>query len=112
MTFASGTWPGSAESTPLTSVQMTISRAPSSAPKMEAEKSLPFRPSVVCRPRVSLATKPGITSTPASSGATRRDAFSREALHCTPGPSGPHSTATTSRASSQRTARPGSRARR
>ena len=47
MTCASGTLRGSAESTPSTSVQMMISWAASSAPKMEPEKSLPLRPSVV-----------------------------------------------------------------
>ena len=50
MTFASGTRRGSALSTPSTSVQMWISSASSSAPKIEPEKSLPLRPSVVCRP--------------------------------------------------------------
>ena len=50
MIVASGTRRGSALSTPSTSVQMTISDASSSAPKIEAEKSLPLRPSVVCRP--------------------------------------------------------------
>ncbi len=82
--------PGSADSTPLTSVQITISRAPSRAPKIDAEKSLPLRPSVVCSPRVSLATKPGITSTPASSRGDRaRRPFSRDSAHCTPGPERP-----------------------
>ena len=50
MTLASGTRRGSALSTPSTSVQMWISSASSSAPKIEPEKSLPLRPSVVCRP--------------------------------------------------------------
>ena len=64
MTVASGTRRGSAESTPSTSVQMSISVAPSNAPKMEAEKSLPFRPSVVGTPRRSTAMKPVMTSVP------------------------------------------------
>ena len=37
MIFASGTRRGSADSTPLTSVQMMISSASSSAPKIEPE---------------------------------------------------------------------------
>ena len=37
MIFASGTRRGSAESTPLTSVQITISSASSSAPNIEPE---------------------------------------------------------------------------
>ena len=50
MTLASGTRRGSADSTPSTSVQMWISLASSSEPKIEPEKSLPLRPSVVCTP--------------------------------------------------------------
>ena len=50
MTCASGTRRGSADSTPSTSVQIWISAASSSAPKIEAEKSLPLRPSVVWMP--------------------------------------------------------------
>ena len=64
MTVASGTRRGSADSTPSTSVQMWISLASSSAPKMEPEKSLPLRPSVVCTPRRSEATKPVMMSVP------------------------------------------------
>ncbi len=64
MTVASGTRRGSADSTPSTSVQMWISHASSSAPKIEAEKSLPLRPSVVCTPRRSEAMKPVMTSVP------------------------------------------------
>ena len=67
MTCASGTRRGSALSTPSTSVQMTISAASSSAPKIEAEKSLPLRPSVVCSPWVSVATNPVITTVPMKS---------------------------------------------
>jgi hypothetical protein len=37
MTFASGTRPGSADNTPSTSVQMTISAASSNAPNIDAE---------------------------------------------------------------------------
>ncbi len=55
MICASGTRRGSADSTPSTSVQMWISLAASSAPKIEAEKSLPLRPSVVWMPAASLA---------------------------------------------------------
>ena len=47
MTVASGTRRGSALSTPSTSVQITISSASSRSPKIDAEKSLPFLPSVV-----------------------------------------------------------------
>ena len=53
---------GSALSTPSTSVQMTISAASSRSPKIAPEKSLPLRPSVVCRPCSSRATKPGAIS--------------------------------------------------
>ena len=69
MTWASGTRRGSADSTPSTSVQMWISAASSSAPKIEAEKSLPLRPSVVCTPAAVAAMKPVMTSVPAKSGA-------------------------------------------
>ena len=69
MTRALGTRRGSADSTPSTSVQMWISAASSSAPKIDAEKSLPLRPSVVCTPCGSRATKPGITSVPSKSAA-------------------------------------------
>ena len=64
MTVASGTRRGSADSTPSTSVQMWISEASSSAPKIEAEKSLPLRPSVVRTPRRSEAMKPVMMSVP------------------------------------------------
>ena len=47
MIAASGTRFGSALITPSTSVQMMMSEASSSAPTMDAEKSLPLRPSVV-----------------------------------------------------------------
>ena len=58
MTFASGTRRGSADNTPSTSVQMWISLASSSEPKIEPEKSLPLRPSVVCTPCRFEAMKP------------------------------------------------------
>ena len=64
ITCASGTSRGSALSTPSTSVQITISPASSSEPKIEAEKSLPLRPSVVCSPCVSVAMNPVTTSVP------------------------------------------------
>jgi hypothetical protein len=50
---ASGTMRGSALITPSTSVQIWISAAPSAAPKIAAEKSLPPRPSVVMLPAAS-----------------------------------------------------------
>ena len=67
MTVASGTRRGSALSTPSTSVQMTISDASSSAPKIDAEKSLPFRPRVVCSPSRVRAMKPVMMSVAAGS---------------------------------------------
>ena len=71
MTVASGTRRGSALSTPSTSVQMWISAASSSAPKIEPEKSLPLRPSVVCRPFASRAMKPVMISVAGSRGVMR-----------------------------------------
>ena len=62
MTVASGTRRGSALSTPSTSVQMTISDASSSAPKIDPEKSLPLRPRVVCSPSRVRAMKPVMMS--------------------------------------------------
>ena len=59
MTLASGTRRGSADSTPSTSVQMWISVASSSEPKIDPEKSLPLRPSVVCTPRLSRGDEAG-----------------------------------------------------
>ena len=50
---------------------MWISSASSSAPKIEPEKSLPLRPSVVCKPFASRAMKPVMISV---AGFTRRDA--------------------------------------
>ena len=43
---------------------MWISLESSSAPKMEAEKSLPLRPRVVCTPRRSEAMKPVMIRVP------------------------------------------------
>ena len=103
MTSASGTRRGSAESTPSTSVQMWIVSASSSAPKIEAEKSLPLRPRVVCTPRGSLAMKPVMINVPSNPRSMAEAMRSFDASHCTIGPSAPHSTTTTSRASSQRT---------
>ena len=110
MTVASGTRRGSADSTPSTSVQMWISDAPSSAPKMEAEKSLPFRPRVVCTPRRSEAMNPVMIRVPLKSAGTRAARLARDSAHWMPGPNGPHSATTTRRASSHCTA-PGRRAR-
>src|SRR6478672_6180086 len=62
MTVASGTRRGSALSTPSTSVQITISDASSSDPKIDPEKSLPLRPRVVWRPSRVRALKPVTTS--------------------------------------------------
>ena len=69
ITVASGTRRGSALSTPSTSVQMWISTASSRSPKIDAEKSLPLRPSVVCRPCGSRAMKPVMISVAAALGA-------------------------------------------
>ena len=99
MTVASGTRRGSADNTPSTSVQMTISEASNSAPKIEPEKSLPLRPSVVCTPLRFEAMKPVMTSVPLKSRSTRSLRLSRDSPHWIPGPSGPHSTMTTRRAS-------------
>ena len=106
MTLASGTRRGSALNTPSTSVQIMISSASSSAPKIDPEKSLPLRPSVVCTPLGSRAMKPVMISVTSSSFGTTRAMFSREASQRTAGPKGPHSTDTTSRASIHST-RPG-----
>ena len=83
------------DSTPSTSVQITISPASSSEPKIEAEKSLPLRPSVVCRPWVSVAMKPVMTTVPSNSGGSAACRLARERSQRTPGPSGPHSTSST-----------------
>ena len=106
MTCASGTRRGSADSTPSTSVQMWISAASSRLPKMEAEKSLPLRPSVVCTPCGSAAMKPVMTSVPSKPSSTAARIRSREASHRTIGPNGPRSTTTTPRASSHRVSPP------
>ena len=100
MTLASGTRRGSADSTPSTSVQMWISAASSSEPKIEPEKSLPLRPSVVCTPRRSEATKPVMIKRAIEAADQPAPSASR-AIHPTarPGPSGPHSTTTHWRAS-------------
>ena len=100
ITCASGTRRGSADSTPSTSVQIWICAASSSAPKIEAEKSLPLRPSVVCTPRGSLAMKPVITSVTGACAGSSACSLSLDSCHCTAGPSGPHSTVTQRRASS------------
>ena len=101
MTVASGTRRGSADSTPSTSVQIWISAASSSAPKIEAEKSLPLRPSVVCTPRAVGGDEAGddqraleIAVHQVARGSARDCAPTAP-----PGPSGPHSTTTTRRAS-------------
>ncbi len=111
MTVASGTRRGSADITPSTSVQIWISAAPSSAPKIEAEKSLPLRPSVVCTPRASAAMKPVMTSVPWQSAGTSAGelAPATQATGC-PVRAGPTPTTITRRASSQVTG-PGRRAR-
>ena len=70
MTCALGTSLGSADSTPSTSVQMMISDASSRAPKMDPEKSLPLRPSVVCMPGVVVATNPVTMRRPSKSAGT------------------------------------------
>ena len=100
ITCASGTRRGSADSTPSTSVQMWISAASSSAPKIEAEKSLPLRPSVVWTPRGSLAMKPVITSVAGVCDGSSACSLDLDSCHCTAGPSWPHSTMTQRRASS------------
>ena len=82
---------------------MWTSSASRSAPKIEAEKSVPFLPSVVCSPSRSRAMKPVTTSVVAGSSGTARAADARERSHCTRGPSKPHSTVMTSRASIQLT---------
>ena len=104
ITVASGTRRGSALSTPSTSVQMWISDAFSTSPKIEAEKSEPLRPSVVCTPSGVRAMKPGTMSVSGEPAGTSAAARWRDTGHCTAGPSGPHCTSTTSRASSHRTA--------
>ena len=78
---------------------MWISAASSSAPKIEAEKSLPLRPSVVCTPRRSAAMKPVMMRVPVKSGGTCADRLARDSVHWIPGPQAPHSTSTTRRAS-------------
>ena len=103
MTCALGTRRGSADSTPSTSVQMCMALASSKEPNTEAEKSLPLRPRVVCMPCGVLAIKPVMTSVPAKPSANCPANCWRDTSHCTPGPSGPHSTTTQRRASSQRT---------
>ncbi len=106
ITCAFGTRRGSAESTPSTSVQMWISAASSSAPKIEPEKSLPLRPSVVWMPSRVRAMKPVMISAPVKSGATSRLMAAVEGSHSTAGPSEAHSTTTHRRASIQRTGAP------
>ncbi len=80
MTVASGTRRGSADNTPSTSVQMTISDESSNAPKMEPEKSLPLRPSVVCTPFGREAMKPVMTSVPLKSRSTRSLRLARDSF--------------------------------
>ena len=106
MTVASGTRRGSALSTPSTSVQITISSASSKSPKIDAEKSLPFLPSVVCRPSAVRAMKPVMTSVASMSRGITCRALARESSQRTLGPSALQSTRTMSRASTQMT-RPG-----
>ena len=101
MIVASGTRRGSALSTPSTSVQITISAASSKAPKIEAEKSLPSRPSVVCSPSRVRAMKPVMMSVTSGSPGMIRAAFARDSGQRTLGPSGAGSTSTMSRASIQ-----------
>ena len=110
MTVASGTRRGSALSTPSTSVQITISSASSRSPKIDAEKSLPFLPSVVCRPSAVRAMNPVMISVASASRGTTCAALARDSSHRTLGPSGLQSTRTMSRASVQVT-RPGLRPR-
>ena len=88
MTVASGTRRGSALSTPSTSVQMTISDASSSAPKIDPEKSLPLRPSVVCSPSRVRAMKPVMTSVALAPFGMTRSALARDSCHRMLGPSG------------------------
>ena len=83
---------------------MWISEASSSAAKMEAEKSLPLRPSVVRTPRRSEAMKPVMISVPLNSGASCPARFARDSAHWIPGPHEPRSTSTTRLASTHCTA--------
>ena len=101
ITLASGTRRGSALSTPSTSVQITISSASSRSPKIDAEKSLPFRPSVVCSPSAVRAMNPVMTSVASMSCGITCFAFARDSSQRTLGPSGLQSTRTMSRASTQ-----------
>ena len=87
MTLASGTRRGSADSTPSTSVQMWISAASSSEPKIEPEKSLPLRPSVVCTPRASRGDEAGDDQRAAAVGLPElrcESGFRLGPLHCGP----------------------------
>ena len=88
MIVASGTRRGSALRTPSTSVQITISEASSSAPKIDPEKSLPLRPSVVCSPSRVRATKPVMTSVALGARGMRRSALARDSGQRMLGPSG------------------------
>ena len=74
-----GTWRGLALITPSTSVQMWIASASSIAPKIEAEKSLPFRPSVVGMPSGVLAMKPVMITYSASREASQSSSAARNA---------------------------------
>ena len=88
MIVASGTRRGSALRTPSTSVQITISEASSSAPKIDPEKSLPLRPSVVCSPSRVRAMKPVMTSVALGARGMRRSALARDSGQRMLGPSG------------------------
>ncbi len=70
---------------------------------MEPEKSLPLRPSVVCRPLVVVAMNPVTMSRPTKLGGTSFARFAVLTAHCTAGPNEPHSMMMTSRASIQMT---------
>ena len=73
---------------------------------IDAEKSLPFRPSVVCNPSAVRAMNPVMMSVAAASAGTRAAAFARDSSHRTLGPRLLQSTRTMSRASTHCT-RPG-----
>ena len=83
---------------------MWISSASSRSPKIEPEKSLPLRPSVVWSPRASRAMNPVMIKVAAGSFGVTRSTFARDSGHRTAGPNARHSTSMTSRASTQCTA--------
>jgi hypothetical protein len=68
-------------------------------PKIEAEKSLPLRPIVICTPRRSEATNPVMMSVPVKSSGTSASRLARDSCQRMAGPSGSHSAISTRRAS-------------